>query len=88
MKIMYKADTWIGYKVTEKVITKETDKSVWFFRGNVELCELKETNNHKYFENKEDAERHIRDFLLEEIRRAESRVQYWREKLDKLNRGG
>ena len=84
---MYKADTWIKYGVTEKEIVKETDKSVWFIDRGVEARELKETNNHKYFENKEDAERHIRDFLLKEIRWAESRVQYWREKLDKFNLG-
>lgn len=89
MKVLYRADIWLKYNVTEIQVVRETDKTVWYCdsRGR-SIQELKETNNHKYFDNKEDAERHVRYFIIKEIERAERQAQYWREKLYNFNRGG
>lgn len=59
MKKKYRVYTyWVKPVIDEKVITRETDKSVWDDHGN---RELKVTSFHEYFDTWEEAHERLLD---------------------------
>jgi hypothetical protein len=76
MKKMYRATFGWSKKVEEFEVSKESDSSVWLMteRGN-ECRELKITQNHCWYDNKEDAYSRVKTSFEEKINSLERQLK-------------
>ena len=72
--------------IHEYIVTRTTDSSVWYILENSDYTsrELKSTNDHAWFNTKEEAYKFIENKIIAEIRWKEREIATLRNNLEKF----